>query len=99
MPAYPPGFDLKVIRENDQQETDTTENSQICDYVSQTCKVVKVCGECVANCNCLTEEYTEQMFIALKKVEEIPIYEEKYELEEDFEFDSFDEQGITKFRR
>ena len=52
-PKYPPGLSL----DENMQES----NTQQCSIASLNCTVVFVCGKCVANCNCLTKQFTETM--------------------------------------
>ena len=42
--------------------------------------------------------YSKHTINSIKEVDEIPIYEEKYDSEEEFEFDSFENLSISKFK-
>jgi len=46
-----------------------------------------------------TFPYTEKTLKAIKELDEMPIYEEDYSEDEDFEYDSFADLGLVKFKR
>ena len=46
-----------------------------------------------------TFQYTEKTLKAIKELDELPIYEEDYSEDEDFEYDSFADLGLVKFKR
>jgi hypothetical protein len=72
--------------------TDVAKSKGINDDFNKVIKIYRA-GEVIKEI-----PYSKEALESVKKVYLIPIYEEKYNAQEDFEFDTFESIGISKYK-